>query len=188
MRRLRLAAALLLLPPLASCGFQPLYARGDDTPDNDLTAIYVNNVGGRYGQLIRENLQERLDLPTSGSASLYTLDVGPGLSAEGLSIQPDNSSTYTRLVGSATWTLKTVGIAPRTLATGSARTVDNYNNIDQQYFQSTISNETTQGRIAANLADTIALQLAAWFRREHERGDRDLRPPVPPPTPTPAHA
>ena len=171
------AARLLLLLPLAACGFEPLYARGDGggNPGADLASVYVNNITGRYGQLVREGLQQRLDVPVSGSASLYTLDVSPGETAEGLAIQPDNSSTYSRVIGTASWTLKTVGIAPRTLATGSARTVDGYNNIDEQYFQSTISNDTAQSRIAANLADTIALQLASWFRREHERGDPDLR-------------
>ncbi len=181
--------AVLSLLPLASCGFAPLYARGTDDPDGDLGSIYVNNMGGRYGQLVRESLQQHLELPVSGANSLYTLDVSPGLTSEGIAIQPDNSSTYTRLVGSASWTLKTVGIAPRTLASGSARTVDGYNNIDQQYFQSTISNETTQARIAANLADTITLELAAWFRREHENGDRHLHPPPPASPPaSPPHA
>ncbi len=179
------AIAALALLPLASCGFEPLYARGTDSPDGDLGSVYVNNVGGRYGQLVRESLQQHLELPVSGANSLYTLDVSPGLQSEGISIQPDNSSTTTRLVGTASWTLKTVGIAPRTLATGSARTVDGFNNIDQQYFQSTISSETTEARIAANLADTITLQLAAWFRREHEHGDLDLRPP---PSAPPSHA
>ncbi len=185
--RRHLLAALALLP-LAGCGFEPLYARGGDDPNGDLTSVYVNNIGGRYGQLVRENLQARLDLPVSGSTSLYTLDVNPGLTSEGVAIQPDNSSTYTRLVGSANWTLKTVGIMPRTLASGSARTLDGYNNIDQQYFQSTISSDTTQARIAANLADAITLQLAAWFRREHESGDRHLRPPPPTSAPPAASA
>ena len=183
MRRALLAACALL--PLAGCGFEPLYARGGDDPNGDLASVYVNNIGGRYGQLVRENLQQRLDLPVSGAASLYTLDVNPNMTGEGISIQPDNSSTYTRQVGTANWTLKTVGIAPRTLASGSARTVDGYNNIDQQYFQSTVSGDTTQARIAANLADTITLQLAAWFRREHESGDPHLHPPPPR---APAHA
>jgi LPS-assembly lipoprotein len=171
------AAALLALLGLAGCGFEPLYGRGGGggDPGSDLAGVYVNNIVGRYGQQVRENLQQRLDLPVSGAAAIYTLDVSPGQSSEGLAIQPDNSSTYTRIVGTANWTLRTVGVPPRVLATGSARTVDGYNNIDEQYFQSTISNETAQGRIAANLADAIALQVAAWFRREHERGDPDLR-------------
>lgn len=174
-RLLGTLAALVPAGPLAACGFQPLYGQGPDSPTADLPAIYVDNIGGRFGQLVRENLQTRLDVPNSGAASLYTLSVSPGINAQGIAIQPDNSTTFTRQIGTADWTLRTVGVPPRALASGHARMVDGTNNIDQQYFQSTISNETTQARIAAGLADEIALQLAAWFRREHADGDRHLR-------------
>ena len=161
------APALLVLATLSGCGFQPLYEHGADSPTGDLPSIYVNNIGGRYGQEIREALQVDLGNPASGSDAVYQLDVNPGLSAAGIAVQSDNSTTYTREIGSAIWTLRTVGIAPVILASSSARTVDGFNNIDQQYFQSTVSSETTQSRIAANLADEITLQLATWFKRHN---------------------
>ncbi len=169
----------LSLLVLTSCGLQPLYAHGPGNPAADLPSIYVNNIGGRYGQELRKSLQEDLGNPASGSAALYQLDVAPGLSAAGIAIQPDNSSTFTREIGTANWTLRTTGIAPVTLASSSARTVDGFDNIDQQYFQSTISGETTQARISANLADEITLQLAAWFKRHNEAGAPEAaRPPA----------
>ena len=167
-----LAVSLLL----GGCGFQPLYQRTADGPSADLPAIFVNNIGGRYGQLVREQLQEDLGNPVSGAAALYQLDVNPGLSAAGIAVQPDNSSTFTREVGTADWTLRTTGITPVTLASSHARTVDGFNNIDQQFFQSTISGDTAQSRIAANLADEITLQLAAYFKRRHEAAADTGRP------------
>ena len=155
-------APCLLVLLFSSCGFQPLYSQATRA---DLPAIYVNNINGRYGQLIRESLQEDLGVPASGAAARYQLDVNPSLSAAGIAVQPDNSTTFSREVGTASWTLRTVGIKPLTLASSSARTVDGFNNIDQQYFQSTISSETTQARLAANLADEITLQVAAFFKR-----------------------
>ncbi len=166
--------AVLLLLWLAGCGFEPLYARGPGGPA-DLPSIYVNNIGGRYGQQLREALQEDLQNPASGTSALYQLDVAPSLSASGIAVQPDNSTTFTREVGTANWTLRTVGIAPVILANSSARTVDGFDNIDQQYFQSTMSGETTQTRLAANLADEITLQLAAWFKR-HDEARAQARP------------
>ena len=160
--------ALLLLASLGGCGFQPLYGHGADSPTADLPAIYVNNIGGRYGQLIRESLQQDLGSPDSGGSALYQLDVAPALSAAGIAVQSDNSTTFTREIGTANWTLRTVGLTPKTLASSSARTVDGYDNIDQQYFQGTVSGETTQTRIAANLADAITLQLATWFKHHNE--------------------
>ena len=180
----RLARLALALAPalLGGCGFAPLYAQDGSSPVADLPAIYVDNIpAGHYGQLVREGLQQRLDSPESGAASRFRLVVGLGTSAAGIAVQPDNSSTFTRIVGTATWTLYTVGIAPVRLASGSARTLDGYNQIDQQYFQSTISGETANNRIAANLADQVTLEVAAWFRSARENGDAALaaaeRPP-----------
>ena len=161
---------------LTCCGFQPLYERGADGPTAELPAVFVNNIGGRYGQIIREQLQQDLGNPPSGASALYQLDVNPGLSAAGIAIQPDNSSTFTREVGTADWTLRTTGITPVTLASSHARTVDGFNNIDQQYFQGTISGETTQTRIAANLADEITIQLAAYFKRRPQAPAAVVRP------------
>ena len=173
-RRWALLSALPLLL-LGGCGFQPLYGQGPASPVADLPAIYVDNIAaGHLGQLLREELQARLDSPDSGGASRYRLVVGPALNAAGIAVQPDNSSTYSRIIGTATWTLVTVGITPKTLATGSARALDGYNSIDQQYFQSTLSNDTVDARLMANLADEISLQLAAWFRSAREKNDRDV--------------
>ena len=160
----------VLLLALAGCGFQPLYDRASTS---ELPAIYVNYIGGRYGQLMREELQEGLGNPASGVAASYQLNVNPGLSAAGIAIQPDNSATFTREVGTASWTLRTTGIAPVTLASSSARTVDGFNNIDQQYFQST---DNTQARVAANLADEITLQVTEYFKRREAQSVSPVTP------------
>ena len=171
-RRTILSALPLLL---GGCGFEPLYGGDPSSPAADLPAIYVDNIAaGHLGQLLREELQARLDSPDNGAASRYRLTVGPAISAAGIAIQPDNSSTYTRVIGTANWTLVTVGITPKTLAHGSARALDGYNNIDQQYFQSTLSSDTVNARLMQNLADQISLQLAAWFRSAREKHDRDV--------------
>ncbi len=171
--RTRAAIASVLL--LGGCGFQPLYGSGADSPTADLPSVYVDNIAaGHVGQLLREDLEARLDSPVSGADSRYRLTVSPALTSAGIAIQPDNSSTYTRLVGSASWTLATVGVTPKTLAHGSARTIDSYNPIDQQYFQAVLSNDTATARIMSNLADQVSLQLAAWFRSAHETRNPDL--------------
>lgn len=170
-RLLALLPVLAAAAPLAACGFAPLYAQGPDSPTGDLPEIYVANIPeGRAGQQLRQALQLRLRSPVSGADSRYVLSASLLTSGSGIAIQPDNSSTFTRLLGNASWTLATTGIAPKILATGSARTLDGYDNLDFQFFQSTISGETANTRIAANLADAIAIQVAAWFKRQHEAG------------------
>ncbi len=170
-------SALLALLLLAGCGFEPLYDQDSAAPDADLGDVYVNNIAaGRPGQQLRQVLQQRLGNPVSGADSRYQLTIGYGENAQGIAIQPDNSSTFTRVIGTASWTLSTVGLTPRVLATGNARTVDGFDQIDQQYFQATISNETLETRLTANLADEISLQLASWFRRAHEQHPEWLTP------------
>ena len=172
--RRRVSLALALAPFLVGCGFQPLYGSGPDSPLADLPDIYVDNIqAGHNGQLLREALQQHFESPDSGADSRYRLVVAFGQTAQGIAIQPDNSTTFTRVIVSCVWTLFTVGVAPKQLASGNARTVDGFNQIDQQYFQTTESNDALIDRATANLADQVSLQVAAWFKRA-----RDTNNPV----------
>jgi hypothetical protein len=52
------------------------------------------------------------------------------------------------------------------LLSGTARSVDAFNVLDQQYFAADLSNEMVQKRIAEAVADQITLQLVAYFNRQ----------------------
>ncbi|MCQ8239273.1 hypothetical protein [Rhizosaccharibacter radicis] len=154
-------AGLLLL---AGCGFRPLYGKNEPAAaERQLPAIYVESIPERGGQLLRQALQQRLAGAAESRPQIYTLTVGLGGSSEAVGIHSDNTSGRTRVTGSAHWVLMTTYPAPMALAQGDARTVDGFNVINEQYFASTIAGETTQARVAANLADTITTQVASWF-------------------------
>ncbi len=53
--------------------------------------------------------------------------------------------------------------APVPVTSGDARSLDGFNIINEQFFEATLAGDTTQQRLADNLADTIAEQLATWF-------------------------
>ncbi len=55
----------------------------------------------------------------------------------------------------------------KTLTSGSARRVDGYDVINQQFFAADLDQEATVGRLAENIADQIALQLGLFF--DHQR-------------------
>jgi LPS-assembly lipoprotein len=82
-----------------------------------------------------------------------------------LAILPDSSPTRIRMIGNASWTLVQQSPARATLTSGSARAFDGLNVFDQQYFALDLENETVQRRIATNIAEQIATQLALWFRQ-----------------------
>ena len=155
---------------LAGCGFQPVYmptASGSaGVAQRELAAIQVGIIPDRPGQLLRQALQERLEMAGNGGAARrYDLAVGFAISGEGLAIQRDSSTTRIRTIGSATWALTAQDPGRTRLSTGSARAIDGFNSPDVQYFAADLENEVRQKRLADALADQITMQLAAYFRK-----------------------
>jgi LPS-assembly lipoprotein len=154
---------------VGACGFRPVYmptgSGRPGTATRELAAIEVGVIPDRPGQLLRQALQDRLEGSTTGVPRLYDLSVDYSVPGEGLGIRQDNSVTRVRLTGRASWTLRAQTPQRPVVTTGSARVVDDYNVIDQQYFGADLENETAQRRIANAVADQIALQLAVFFRR-----------------------
>jgi len=164
----RAVLGLGLAASVAGCGFQPVYmptASGKPgVAQRELAAINVAIIGDRPGQLLRQALQERLERGATGVQLLYDLHVSYGIGGEGIAIQQDNTSTRTRLVARATWVLQSQDTARTVLSTGSARAVDAYNILDEQYFAADQENDFAAARLADAVADQITLQLAAYFR------------------------
>ena len=156
-------------PSLSGCGFQPVYmptASGKaGVAQRELAAIQVDLIPDRPGQLLRQALQDRLERSASGVAQHYDLSVGFGIAGEGIAIQPDNTATRIRSIGSATWTLIAQDPGTHQLTSGSAKAVDGFNIFDTQYFAADLENEAVQRRLADALADQITMQLAAYFRK-----------------------
>jgi len=160
---------LLLLPPLAACGFQPLYAGGRDgtmgPAEADLAAVDVGIIPDRSGQLLRQALQARFERGAAGLARRYDLNVALFISNEGIATLPNSANTRVRLIATASWTLKAQDPQRTTLDTGVARSVDGFNIIDEQFFAADIEQEAGQRRLTQALADQIVLQLAIYFKR-----------------------
>ncbi len=62
----------------------------------ELAAIQVELIPDRPGQLLRQALQERLELAGSGAARRYDLSVSFWITGEGIAIQPNNTATRIR--------------------------------------------------------------------------------------------
>jgi LPS-assembly lipoprotein len=120
-------------------------------------------MGERVGQLLRQDLQARLDYGDAPAAKRYDLAVDLHLSSEGLGVQPDTTVTRIRMSAYADWALVKRDATRATLTTGTARISDGYNVFDQQYFAQDIETDTVERRMFENLADQITQQLGAWF-------------------------
>jgi LPS-assembly lipoprotein len=154
---------------LAGCGFQPIYmptAPGKPgVAQRELASVYVPVIPERPGQLLRQALQKRFG-DDSGTTSAYDLRVSFSISGEGIAIQENTISSRIRFIGNASWTLVPRDAAQSPLTSGSARAMDAANIFDEQYFAADLETEAVQGRIAENIAQQIATQLAIWFRKQ----------------------
>lgn len=168
-RRLLAAAGGLAL--LTACGFRPLYGVRDNgtvsPAEQGLAEISIALIPERSGQLLRQALQARFERSGGGVAKRYDLSVGYGIQGDTLNIaQTTSIPSRLRLVGTANWALISQDTRRRTLATGTARSVDGLNIFDQQFFALDMQSEAVQRRIAEQVAEQMALQLAAWFNRQ----------------------
>ena len=159
-------AAVLIL---AGCGFHPLYGTAH-APQAALGSIYVGIIPNHSGQLLRQALQSRLEGIGGSSEKQYVLNVAYFEAPQGIGVQRDNSTTRNRDVGSASWSLHPADDTIRQIASGSVRTLDGYNIIDEQFFYADLSEEAAQRRIADALADQIVTGLAAYFGNKSGKG------------------
>jgi LPS-assembly lipoprotein len=162
---------IFLLLTLSGCGFHPLYAPGG-AQDADLSAVFVDIIPDRSGQLLRQALQERLEGSDNAAAKRFVLSVSYGAHVIGIGIQNDNSSTRTRVSGDATWSLRAVGAVAGTtqITGGTVRTLDGYNVINEQFFYSDLAQDAVYRRVADALADQITQALSVYFRAHPSAG------------------
>ena len=154
---------------VSGCGFQPVYmptASGKaGVAQRDLAAIHVALIAERPGQLLRQALQDRLEMGASGIQRRYDLRVSYWISGEGLAVLPDNTSTRVRMTGNANWSLFAQDPGQTLLTNGAARAIDAMNVFDAQYFAIDLGAEAVQRRLAQAVAEQIAMQLAIYFRK-----------------------
>ncbi|GCE84607.1 hypothetical protein [Komagataeibacter diospyri] len=160
---------------LAGCGFSPMYkttgkhigADGKPTVTDvlaELKEVYVPVIKERYGQQLRQFLQQDLSGASPENPTRYALQIRTYLMNEAVDIHADNTSGRTRTTAFAHWQLYLLGDTPRLLAGGDASVVDGVNNTYEQYFALTLNLETVRTRVAKNMADQVTQQVATWFR------------------------
>ena len=164
----RSALSLGACATVTGCGFQPIYMRtasGEPGPaQRDLAAVNVAIIPDRPGQLLRQALQERFGSDAGDTPARYKLAVAYSVAGQATNILQSSIPTRVRMIGTANWTLTGVDGTP-TVTSGTAKAVDGFDILDQQYFAADLSTEQTQKRLASALADQITVQLAVFFRR-----------------------
>ncbi|WP_165838797.1 LPS assembly lipoprotein LptE [Roseicella frigidaeris] len=176
-RRLLGAAGLL---GLSACGFRPLYAPdtaadgGNADIVTELAAVRVGPIHERTGQLLRRNLQRRLEDAAPGTPARYQLNVSYTPGVEVLGYRRDGTITRVRYTFTGTWDLATLSVPPVPVARSDIpyRAIDSFNIPDLQFFSADSARDAMEGRAMEEMAEEITRQVALALRRRGESRSR----------------
>lgn len=105
MIRRRALLSVMLLLPVAGCGFQPLYGSHGQRGDlPDLAEVTVGPMNERLGQMMRNALLDGIGA-TPGVKKRYRLDMGVAEQRQDLSFQRGGEQAYSRLAVTCRYTL-----------------------------------------------------------------------------------
>jgi LPS-assembly lipoprotein len=152
---------------LGGCGFRPAYLPESGSAVPELAAVRVGNIPERFGQLIRRDLQRRLDLGGSGAQARYLLDALVTVNIDSVGFRRDGTITRQRYTAIGTWALSTLSVPPERLG-GSAipvRTIDSYNIPDLQFFAADSAREAMERRLAEVVSEEIIRQVVLVLRQ-----------------------
>lgn len=148
---------------LASCGFQPIYGAhdGDGNPVNEqLSRIAIDNIPERPGQILRNNLIDRMYGKGRPREPLYHLEVRLRITQEDLGIQADAVSTRTLMNTNADYVLRAT--AGKEILRGTARSITNFNRLSTQYGNLAAMDAATE-RTLREVSEQIVNRLALYF-------------------------
>ncbi|MBE7636089.1 hypothetical protein GUA87_04480 [Sneathiella sp. P13V-1] len=161
----KLLTSVLILFMAGACGFQPLYGRTGNNAkvQAQLSQTYVLPIEGRTGQILRNNLLDRVT-PTGVPANAqYRLSVQLTHKKSGVAIDKTASTNRYNLNLRANYTL-TDSTGKIAFYNGVAQSISSYNVVDSD-FANLSAEKNAEKRSAIVLAEEIHRQLSVFFSR-----------------------
>ena len=150
---------------VSACGFKPLYAERQDkqSVSRDFAAVKILPISNRTGQILRNELIDRMNPDGQPSEAKYSLEVRSTVSKQTLGIRIDETATRANMQFSASFRLREISSGAVVYKSATAATTS-YNIVSSDY--GTISAErNARKRGALLVADSITVRLAAYFNR-----------------------
>ncbi|MGE0154469.1 MAG: LPS assembly lipoprotein LptE [Reyranellaceae bacterium] len=166
----RAALALFLVLPLAACGFEPLYGNRQQAGDavfNDFHQIKVATIPERRGQMLRNELLDRLNYRGEPAQPLYELKIALREEEREVLVRSDEVATAVDMTLTANYQLvdRTTG---GVLTSAAPKAIMRYNVLASPY--ATLSSaEDARRRAAKQLADDIRARLGVYFTKAKGR-------------------
>ena len=157
---------LLLLLPLAACGFRPLYAeRAQELDEPSLAAVKVLPIKDRIGQLLELSLRESFNPRGVAVEPRYTLTVALTTTRVDLGLQRDATSTRARVDVYANFILADAS-SGKAVCNGRSQSTSAFNVLDDAY-SAQVSEDDARARTVRDLSDDIRTRLALFL--QHQR-------------------
>jgi LPS-assembly lipoprotein len=152
---------LVLVTLLSGCGFRPLYLKGKQNPQPDLTAIEIRPIVDRKGQILRNLLLDQL-MPKGPSAhSAYVLKVGVDFSLRDLGVRHNDRATRALMKVTATYSLKRKQ-DETLLFSGTSQANSGYDILDSDFATLVAEKDALQHSLET-IARDIKLRLSFLF-------------------------
>jgi len=156
---------LTVLLGLGACGFQPLYGQQTQNAQvvASLSAIYVMPIEDRTGQIIRNELLDRMTPKGIPARPLYRLTVNIEEESQSLAIDPDNSTNRKNLTLKGKYHLLAAD-GKTVLFKSTAQSISSYNIVTSD-FANLSAEKNARKRSALVLAEKIHRQISVYFTR-----------------------
>jgi LPS-assembly lipoprotein len=170
----RIAAFLVLVVAAASaagCGYRPVYGeRGAATAagqtasvQESMNQVQIRPIRDRTGQLLRNDLVDRITPNGQASAARYVLEVRLDEREQALAVRRDETATRANLQLIARYQMRDT-VSGTVLTSGISRATTSYNLVQSEFAtQSALRDARRRG--AQLVAEDIALRIAAYFNR-----------------------
>lgn len=163
MSLLRKFSVVCLVVILAGCGFKPIYGgKSGGALTSDLNTINITPIKDRVGQILRNDLEGKLDPRGSGRKKFFDLRIDLTESKQELAVKKSEIATRANLQLVAKYILVN-NKSGKSVTSGSSRSTVGYNILTQNYA-TLIAEKDARQRAAKELSTDITNRLAAYFQ------------------------
>jgi LPS-assembly lipoprotein len=148
-----------------ACGFHPLYGAGREPLNRavvaELASVHIAPMPERVGQIVHNDLLDRLTPLGEPGAPRYKLSVGLEEAKQGLAIQIDDTITRFNLTLTANYVLE-IADTGSIVTTGRVHATAAYN-VLRSDFANVVAERDAQRRAAREVSDELKTRLAVYF-------------------------
>lgn len=169
--RIARLALVLLLPLLAAaCDLQPLYGNRNkpgDAVTADFAQTKIDTIADRPGQLLRNELLDRLNYRGEPERATYELKIKLTEQQTNILVRSDEIATAANLTSIADYELIDI-TSKRVLTSGRSTSINRFDILRSPY-STVVSTEDARHRAAQQIAEDIRTRLGIYFNSARNR-------------------